>query len=399
MLESIIPLLLALFLGLLAGTIAGLLPGIHINLVSALLISFSLFFLQFTQPIILVIFIVTMAISQTFIDFIPSIFLGAPDEETVLSVLPGHELLKKGQGYKAILLTNYGCLAGIFLVLLISPLFLLFLPKIYNIINILIPYILILVTLFLIFSEEKKLISLLVILLAGFLGIAVLNLDMKEPLLPLLTGLFGSSSLIISIKSKIKIPKQKIEKPQISRKFFKPLLASLIASPLCSFLPGVGSGQAAIIGNTLAKTDREGFLFMLGAINVIVMGLSFVVLYSIGKGRTGAAVAISKILEEITSKQLIIILAIILLIGIICFYLTIFLTKIVSDKIHKINYSLLSIIVLIFLCFVIFFFSGFFGFLVFIVSTATGLFGILSGVKRINLMSCLLIPTILIYLL
>ena len=36
----------------------------------------------------------------TFIDFIPSIFLGCPDTDTELSILPGHELLKKGEDMK-----------------------------------------------------------------------------------------------------------------------------------------------------------------------------------------------------------------------------------------------------------------------------------------------------------
>ena len=49
-----------------------------------------------------------MAITHTFIDFIPSIFLGAPDEDSVLSILPGHKLLLKGYAYTGIILTLYG---------------------------------------------------------------------------------------------------------------------------------------------------------------------------------------------------------------------------------------------------------------------------------------------------
>ena len=61
-----------------------------------------------------------MAITHTFKNFIPSIFLGCPDTDTELSILPGHELLKKGHGYEAILLTTYGGLAAIFILLLIA---------------------------------------------------------------------------------------------------------------------------------------------------------------------------------------------------------------------------------------------------------------------------------------
>jgi len=404
----LIELFLALFFGLFAGTLTGLIPGVHINLVGAFLISASVFLLQFFPPIILIIFIVSMAITHTFVDFIPSILLGAPDTDTALSVLPGHELLKKGKAYEAILMTAYGSFAALFIILITSPFFIFLLPKTYNIIKILIPYILILATGFIILNEKEKFVALFVILLSGFLGIAVLNSQIQQPFLPLLTGLFGASSLIISIKSKIKIPKQQIKQMKIDkRKIVRPLFASLIASPLCSFLPGIGSGQAAVIGNEITKIKqkiskeqaRKQFLILLGATNTIVMGLSFIVFYAIERKRTGAAVVVSQILQQnFTLRSLIIIFLTILLAGIICFFWTKQLAKFFSKHIHQIDYTKLSLIVLAILAIVVLIFSGALGLLILIISTATGIFGILSGVRRINLMGCLLIPTILIYL-
>ena len=52
----------------------------------------QLLLLIFFSPIALIIFIVAMSITQSFVDFIPSIYLGAPDEDTVLSTMPGHNL-------------------------------------------------------------------------------------------------------------------------------------------------------------------------------------------------------------------------------------------------------------------------------------------------------------------
>ena len=86
--------IIALALGIIAGTITGLTPGIHINLVAVILVSASL--ILPISPIILVVFIVAMSITHTFLDFIPSIFLGAPDDDTVLSVLPGHKVTSSG---------------------------------------------------------------------------------------------------------------------------------------------------------------------------------------------------------------------------------------------------------------------------------------------------------------
>ena len=66
------------------------------------------------------VFIAALAITHTFVDFIPSIFLGCPDTDTELSVLPGHEMLKKGEGYEAIMRTAYGGLISIFLLIIIA---------------------------------------------------------------------------------------------------------------------------------------------------------------------------------------------------------------------------------------------------------------------------------------
>lgn len=392
----IIQIILILFLGIFAGTFSGLTPGIHINLIGALLVSLSTTFL-FIDPIYFVVFITAMAITHTFVDFIPSIFLGCPDTDTELSILPGHELLREGLGYEAIVLTAYGGLAAIFIFILTAFPTALLVSKIYDYLKFFIPGILIFISLYLISTEQKKFLAFLAFSISGILGLIVLNLEfLKDPLLPLLSGLFGSSMIIISLKNKTKIPEQKITKPQT--KLSKPLFGSSIASLICSFLPGLGSGQAAIIGSTISKTDQRGFLVLLGATNTLVMGFSFISLYAISKTRTGAAAAMQEILGNITFKILILILVITLLSGIVSFLITIFLAKFFSQKINKINYRILSSITLIILIIVVFVISGFFGLLVLIASTLTGIFCISLKVRRTQMMGCLLLPTIIWYL-
>ena len=392
----LIEIMLALFLGILVGTLTGLIPGIHINLIGVFLISLSASLFISINPNYLLVFIVSVAITHTFVDFIPSIFLGCPDTDTELSILPGHELLKQGQGYEAVILTCYGSLAASIILILLAFPSVLLLSKIYGFVLNFLPYLLLAIIGFLIYLEKKRATAFFVLLLTGILGLIVLNLPVKEPLLPLLTGLFGSSMLIGSIKNKIQIPKQQIQKPKI--KLFKPLLGATIASPLCCFLPGLGSGQAAIIGNAISRTDRKGFLVLLGATNTLVMGFSFISLYAITKARTGAAIVIQELMGNISLKILVLILLVILISSIISFFITIALTKFFSKKIEKINYTILSSIILGFLCILIFSLSSFFGLIVFIVSTLTGIYCISLGVKRTNMMGCLLIPTIILYL-
>lgn len=402
----LLQIIFALAIGVLSGAFTGLTPGIHINLVAFSLLSLvTLGYFSGISPIILIVFIVALSISHTFIDFIPSIFLGAPDEDSVLSVLPGHEMLIKGKGYEAILLTLIGSIIGVFLVLLLTPLFIFFLPKVYNSATIIMPFILILASFFLFYFEKNnRAWAIVIFFLAGFLGIASMNLNLKEPLLPLLTGLFGASSLITSISKKQKLPEQKIIKLKqlkIKKKSIaKSIFASIISSPLCSFLPGLGSGQAAVIGSEVTgDLSKKEFLILLGSINTIVMGLSFVTLYTIEKSRTGSAVAISKLLEIFSSSNLYLVLLTIFISGILSFFLTIFLAKIFSKNISKISYNKLSLGVLIFISLIILFFSGVLGFLVFIVSAFLGLTCIYARIRRTHLMGCLLLPTILFYLL
>jgi putative membrane protein len=393
----LLELIVTVLLGILVGTFTGLIPGIHINLIGLFLISLSSSLFFSIEPIYLIVFIVSMAITHTFIDFIPSVFLGCPDTDTELSVLPGHELLKKGRGYEAVMLTAYGSLAALLILIFYCVPFIFLISKTYEIIKDFILFLLIIVSILLISLEKKKDKALFVFLLTGFLGLCVLNNEaINQPLLPLLTGLFGSSMLILSIKDKIEIPKQKISKIKI--KMIKPLLGASIASPLCSFLPGLGSGQAAIIGNILSKTDKKGFLVLLGATNTLVMSFSFVSLYIISKTRTGAAVAIKEIIGKISTEILILILLTVIFSGIIAFFLTIFLAKFFSSRIEKVNYTFLSLSTLLVLIILVYFISGFYGLLILIISTFTGIYCIGLRVRRTHMMGCLLLPVIIWYL-
>jgi putative membrane protein len=403
----LIELIIFIAIGILLGTLTGLFPGIHINLVGTILIAISIKYAFSIELIYLMTIIVSMAITHTFVDFIPSIFLGCPDTDTELSILPGHEMLKEGRGHEAIALTLYGGLAATILLVLLSFPSVLIISKIYPLLIKGIAYILIITSVLLIFLEKNKFSAFIAFSLSGILGLCVFNLDLKEPLLPLLTGLFGSSMIITSIKEKVKIPKQKITFPKI--KSSRPLFGSLIASLLCGFLPGLGSGQAAILGTTLTNSkgekvyssnnqNKEDFLFLLGATNILVMGFSFISLYAISKTRTGAAAAVKEILGELNIAYFILILIIILISGIVAFFISMFLAKYFSDKITKINYNFLSKIVLIILTSVILLFSGIKGFLVFVVSTIVGIYCITLKIRRTQMMGCLLIPTIFFYL-
>ena len=130
MLSLSIGLLLASLIGGIAiGAIAGLLPGVHVNNTSAILLGLSPALAASGVPALYIaIAIVTSTISQSFLDIVPSIFLGAPDDATALAVMPGHRMLLDGRGIEAVRLSAAGSgLAIVVSMLLIVPVSLIFL--------------------------------------------------------------------------------------------------------------------------------------------------------------------------------------------------------------------------------------------------------------------------------
>jgi putative membrane protein len=390
--------LVFLLIGIIFGTLTGLTPGIHINLISTILISISIPLYSKIPTIYLIIFITSMSITHTFLDFIPSIFLGCPEEDTALSVLPGHKFLKKGLAYPAIMLTNYGSLFGaIYFLLFFYPI--IFIMKLlYNPIQKNIGIIILLLTIYLILKQKNKINALLIFFLSGILGLLTLNLNNQtNPLLPLLCGLFGAPSIIYSIKNKTKIPEQKIFNPRIKK--LKILILSFLITPIITFLPSLGTGQSVILTKSFLKnTTQKEYLFLQGIINTLVMCFSIITLYQFNITRTGSAIAIKTLLQEFTLKHLFLILLTISLTAIISFYLTKNLSKIFAQKINKINYTKISISTLILLLITIILFSKIQGIFIFLFSTSIGLLTIKLKTNKTNMMACLMVPTIIFYL-
>ena len=237
--------------------------------------------------------------------------------------------------------------------------------------------------------------------MTGVLGFIVFNMELKEPMLPLLTGLFGAASLFFSIKQKTRIGKQRVIEKKIKVSIKKErgvLLSSAIFSPLTLFLPALSSGQIAIIGNQFAKSDRKQFLFMLGIITMLTMCLSFLGLFLISKTRTGSAAAIKSLIGILDWRIFVLIVFVILISGVASFFIVNFLSKKFLIVLEKIDYSKISVITIIVIAIVTFLVSGFLGLIVLMVSTLTGIYCISSGVKRTNMIGCLILPTIILYL-
>lgn len=170
MLDLLLILLFA-FLGFSLGILTGLIPGFHVNnialiLLSAtpMLLSLLLFLTKFGLSIafvslLLCIIIFATSITHTFINFIPSTFLGAPESGTALSVLPAHAMLLEGKGYQAVYLSAVGSFGAIVcaFIFLVPYRFIIGDPvNGYSILKQYMVYILIGISVLLIFTEHKK---------------------------------------------------------------------------------------------------------------------------------------------------------------------------------------------------------------------------------------------------
>ena len=399
----ILEIIIAIFLGCLMGTFTGTTPGIHINLVCTLILASSFFLLQFLSPLVIAVFIIAMSITHTWTDALPSIFLGAPDDSTVLNVLPGHRMLLQGHGYEAVYLTVIGSLFGLLLTAILVPIMIPFLKIAYPIFKEYIGYFLIVVCLFLIYRDPtSRMWALIIFLLSGVLGIAVFNISiLKDPLFPMLSGLFGISNLILSYKNKIKIPKQNLDVENLDKKSTtKALSASVIVGSIASFFPGLGPAQAAIIATQITrKLNVRGFLILVGSLNTVNMLVSLVTLYAIDKARNGSIVIMSQILKSFDSNYLILMLGCSLIAAGIATSITIKLAKKFSKYITKINYQILCLVIIIFVSSLVFILTGFMGLFVLIISSFVGMIPQLRGIGRNHLMGCLLLPVILYFIL
>jgi putative membrane protein len=395
---------IALFLGCLAGIFTGLAPGIHVNTIAAGVLASLAFLTKWFSPLSLAVLLVSMVIMHSFVDFIPSIFLGAPDDgETALSVLPGHKLLLEGKGYTALKLTVIGGVGATIIGSALLPVFSLAIFYGYDKLGIAIPILILAFSAFFILLEKSvkgKVWALLVFLLSGVLGIIVLNqLPIKEPLFPMLTGLFGTSTIIISMLSKDKIVEQDINTNLIFRGRWLTHLKASVSAALMSVLPALGAAQATVLAQAVTRKEKDDkdFLVMVGGINAVSSLFVLTTLFFIGRARTGVLATMKQFLE-LNWASFAVLLATSLVAIALAAITTLWLGKIVAKRITKIKYRKLSFIVLIILILLAGFFGGLLGLFILSVSTSIGLIAPQVGIKRIHAMGCLAIPIVLYFL-
>ncbi|PIT84286.1 hypothetical protein COU37_03905 [Candidatus Micrarchaeota archaeon CG10_big_fil_rev_8_21_14_0_10_45_29] len=439
-----------LVLFLLLGIFAGILPGLHPNSIGAVLAGW----LGGEEWLPVGLLIILGAYSA--LAFLPSIFLGVPEGQTQIALLPGQRMLMEGRGVEAAGVVAFSAIVASLLSALSIPFILPFIPVAFEFVHPFIGYILIFASVMLLLNEgreknktnenaqlpekEKKYCAeegdwaafgalaekggqmpeksrkdkdilgekekfllhfklikiskaLIVFLLAGALGLVVLNMPLKDPLFALFVGFFTMPALMLA-KGGQKLPEQQ-KGGKIGKNCFAYIILGILFGALADLVPGISTpAQIAVFSSVfLRMDDAKNFLAHIASIEASHNVFALASGASVGIARVGM-VAIANELSPITNSNLPpLVGAFLFAIGIGAFLLIVF-AKRMDLLVRKIDFSFLMKLIAIYLALMIFFNDGMPGLFVLATASMIGYLPRVWGVGRTNVMGSLIIPSI-----
>ncbi len=248
-----------------------------------------------------------------------------------------------------------------------------------------------------------------------FLLPSLANVSPSMMLFPLFTGLFGLSTMIISGASRDVLPEQDVN-PKVDMvpwRQARSVASGTVAGAAVSWFPGVSGASATVIARYLSGGNVEGeekdndreFLISIGAANAASTLFTIVALFVIMKGRSGASATIGAMLSNNLSPweplsavplTMSILMVTSFAAATMAFLTTGLLARIFARKCVKMRYGLLVRAVILFLLLAVFLLTGVLGLFVACAATLLGILPPIIGVRRVHLMGCLILPTIIL---
>jgi putative membrane protein len=336
------------------------------------------------------VFLVALAVSRSVVDAVPTVFLGA--SEDVMSLLPGHKLLRKGFGVEAVKFCVLGSIFGVIFGILLIPVFIFVFPALFSLIRPVLFWLILALVLVLLSRDSWW--AFVVFILAGILGFISLD-SVREPLFPLFSGLFGASGLLFSISRKAEVPRQFVTDSLKMRRLsmFFSVIAGVLAGSIVTLFPGLGPSQAAALAQ-VRRMKSIRYLVLTGALGTVDVVISLVTFFVLGKSRNGAVVVIEQLLGSISGSVLWSFIAIACASAGIAAIAALFASRWYAKLVENVDYGMISFAVLLFLLGMSYFLSGLLGVLVFLTAAFIGLLAPLKNVSRSHAMGCLLVPTL-----
>ena len=396
-------LLLGTLAGVILGTLSGLIPGLHTNTFAAAISATSV-------PLALVFgadgiccLLISCMIVHTFLDAVPSTFIGVPDADTVLSVLPAHQLYLSGKGEEAVRLSALGSLWGFVYAIPLFAAFYFVLPMFQTEIDWAIGLVILTAAGLLIVFSKTPFWALLMFLVSGLLGVFSMRFSYfsfgvfgaGEVLLPLLTGLFGIPVLLHALRANPAYAEQSFSGIFVSKKETAVnTIKGTFAGAIVGWLPGFSSGTANALLAFHRSGDYElnprGYLLSTSAANTANAVLGLAALYAVGRMRSGALAAVA----EFPLPNIFMLLAAAGASAAAAYMLTVLFSK-TGKYIAKVNQKMLSASVLTFLIILTAVFCGPFGLMILILSTAVGWIPAKLGIPRLYCMGAIMLPVML----
>jgi len=378
-------------IAILIGIFCGLMPGIHPNTAGAVLANFHI------EGEYFAIIVVGILGAYTAVSFLPAIFLVIPEGDTVVSLLPGQRMFRKGRAFEAIIVVCISlCLsAGISFVF--AWLFFDKISFVFGFVSDYIYYILILFSVLLLIRERKIfgiLSALLIFLLSGILGFLALNSQMQNPLFCLFAGFFALPALIMHRDFFGKGEKSVAINKSFS--YLPYVLLGIILGGVADLLPGISTpSQLAVFGSLIARRiEARNFLAQIASIEASHCIFSIGSAASVGVARVGA-IAIAYDAWEFDFSGAVFLSGVFLAgLGVGAFSILFFGKKferyVRETRVVPLAWAILSYLILL-----AFFFDGIFGLLVMAVAGLIGFLPVLWGVSRTHVMGSIILVSIM----
>ncbi|MDD1719216.1 MAG: tripartite tricarboxylate transporter permease [Methanoregulaceae archaeon] len=383
--------LIGTILGFTLGAVSGLVPGIHSNTIAGVLLGL--------QPLLLPVFGVEALASAMFATLITHTFLGVPDPDTALSVLPAHQLTLEGKGEEAVRIAALGCACGLLTAMLVVfPVFFL-LPVIQPFLDWGIGLILVAVAGFLIVSGESPPWALAIFIFSGIVGSFSLHFGYlcgnfaggTAVLMPLLCGLFGIPVLIHAVSGLL--PEQHFSGIHMKREEIRDAtLRGTLAGLIVGWLPGLSNATANAFLATSSglNKDRRRYILSTNAANTANAVIGLAAFFSIARMRNGVVVAIA----AFNPPSIMPFLVVATLAGILAYLLTIGISR-YAVLLGGINIRTLNIVVIVFVIVLCLALTGPFGAFILFLAILIGFLPTLLNVPRLHCMGAIVLPVIL----
>lgn len=366
---------------------------------AGILLSLQGLFIALLGPVALAAALMGALITHTFLDIVPTTFLGVPDADTAISVLPAHALCLEGHAEEAVRIAAQGSAAAIIAGIPLSLLFFMVLPLLQPLIDWWIGILLIFIAGMLVIRAEAPGFSLAIFLAAGLLGLFTFQysflawhaMGSSGILMPLLSGLFGLSVLLTA--SQGPLPEQSYQGLDLdSKTIVRGGILGTCAGSMVGWLPGLSTATANGVLSVLIgyDHDRRAYLFATSAANTANALTGLAALYAMGRMRNGVMVALASLkMPPFTA-----LLAAATLAAFLAYLLTIWCSRRASWFNHR-NARRINQVVISFIVLLSFVLTGPFGILILLLATMLGLVPHLLNIPRVTCMGAVMVPVIL----